>query len=385
MAERVENGVVWLPMEFFDDEFEEFRMGEKGKPEVAAVGVGMDLNSPTESLTETESDEEEFLAGLTRQMAHSFLDVGEDTVAFPGAEPKVLAGSPQSTLCAVEGWSGISKRKPDMATAFWVPPVTPTPAPSPFERSQIRSRDLLYAAAEQVMLMKLQEKEKQSRLPVRGLLATPKKPPPPAMPNVSKIRPTGCFDSPVSIPTLQQLEFERLKQEQLIKQQISAAWGKSNRGRSVGVSGGHGRVVGFPPSTWSSLQQQHQQTPAGPGMRAIFLNGSNNRRESTGTGVFLPRRAGNTNEARRKPACSTVLLPARVVQALNLNLDELNANSRFPGGYVVDQDVSLSRGGANAMPVKRNQLHHQPYHHRHPPATTPSAVHDVRLPSEWTY
>lgn len=96
-----------------------------------------------------------------------------------------------------------------MATAFWVPPVTPTPAPSPFERSQIRSRDLLYAAAEQVMLMKLQEKEKQSRLPVRGLLATPKKPPPPAMPNVSKIRPTGCFDSPVSIPTLQQLEVHK--------------------------------------------------------------------------------------------------------------------------------------------------------------------------------
>ncbi|KAM0941394.1 hypothetical protein DsansV1_C17g0148281 [Dioscorea sansibarensis] len=385
MAERVDSGVVWLPMEFLDDELGEFRMGEKGKPEVAAVGIGMDLNSPTESSTETESDEEEFLAGLTRQMAHSFLDVGEDTVAFPGAEPKVLAGSPQSTLCAVEGWPGKSKRKPSMPPAFWVPPVTPAPAPIPLERSQVRSCDLLYAAAEQVLLMKLHEQEKQSRLPARGLLATPKKPPTPAMPNVSKIRPAGCFDNSVSIPTLQQLEFERLKQEQLIKQQISAAWGKSNRGRGGGVGSNHGRALGLPPSAWSSLQQQHQQSPTGSGMRAIFLNGSGTRRESSGTGVFLPRRAGNTNEARRKPAaCSTVLLPARVVQALNLNLDDLNANSRFPGGYVVDNDIAFSRGGANAAPVKRSQLHHQ-HHHRHSPATTSAAVHDVRLPSEWTY
>ncbi|KAJ0984059.1 hypothetical protein J5N97_002415 [Dioscorea zingiberensis] len=378
MAEKVDDGLVWLPSEFLDDELELFRMGEPARRE--AVGFGMDLNSPTESLTETESDEEDYLAGLaglTRQMAHSFLDAGEDTVAFPGSEPKVMAGSPQSTLCAVEGWPGLSKGKPNVPAVVWSPPETPIPAS--FQRSQSRSCDLLFTAAEQVMRMRLAEQEKQFRVPARGLLGTPKKAPPPAIPNVSKIRPAGSFANSAPIPTLQQLEFERLKQEQLIKQQISAAWGKPNRARVVGGgSGVHGRPLGLAPSAWPSLQQQHQQPGAGSGMRAIFLNGSGSRRESAGTGVFLPRRAGNTPETRRKPACSTVLLPARVVQALNLNLDELNANSRFPGGYVVDHDLALARGSDNGAQAKRNQ-----HHHRLQPAT--AATHDVRLPPEWTY
>lgn len=39
----------------------------------------------------------------------------------------------------------------------------------------------------------------------------------------------------------------------------------------------------------------------------------------------------------RDPAgCSTVLVPARVVQALNLNLDDLGAQPRYPGGFVLD-------------------------------------------------
>ncbi|KAH7655900.1 hypothetical protein IHE45_18G043400 [Dioscorea alata] len=124
------------------------------------------------------------------------------------------------------------------------------------------------------------------------------------------------------MPTLQQLEFERLKQEQVIKQQIVAAWVKPYRGRR------YDRPLGLPSSAWPPLQPQRQQpqqqqppsAPAGAGMRAIFLNGSGSRKPSGGTGV-LPRRAGNTNEARKKSACCTVLLPAKVVHALNLNLD----------------------------------------------------------------
>ncbi|KAJ9187643.1 hypothetical protein P3X46_003072 [Hevea brasiliensis] len=58
----------------------------------------------------------------------------------------------------------------------------------------------------------------------------------------------------------------------------------------------------------------------GYGMQAIFLDSGQN---SCGTGVFLPRRAGTNLQSSKKPACSPVLLPARVIQALNLNTHEI--------------------------------------------------------------
>ncbi|XP_039017021.1 uncharacterized protein LOC120147797 [Hibiscus syriacus] len=70
----------------------------------------------------------------------------------------------------------------------------------------------------------------------------------------------------------------------------------------------------------------------GPGMQAFFLDSG---KRSSGTGVFLPQRAGTNFYSNRKPdnfiliyiffsqLCSPVLLPCRVVQALNLNVQEL--------------------------------------------------------------
>ncbi|VAH19790.1 unnamed protein product [Triticum turgidum subsp. durum] len=65
-----------------------------------------------------------------------------------------------------------------------------------------------------------------------------------------------------------------------------------------------------------------------------------------GTGVFLPRPAGAPAEARKKSGCSTVLVPARVVHALNLNLDDLGAQPRYAGGIVLDHDALISRSNA---------------------------------------
>ncbi|CAK9151064.1 unnamed protein product [Ilex paraguariensis] len=70
---------------------------------------------------------------------------------------------------------------------------------------------------------------------------------------------------------------------------------------------------------------QRPRTPTGwaaggPGMQAIFLDSG---QRSCGTGVFLPRMAGTQFQLPTKPACSPVLLPSRVVQALNLNVHEL--------------------------------------------------------------
>ncbi|EHA8589497.1 hypothetical protein COCNU_scaffold010294G000070 [Cocos nucifera] len=36
-------------------------------------------------------------------------------------------------------------------------------------------------------------------------------------------------------------------------------------------------------------------------MRAVFLTGAGAKRESAGTGVFLPRRVGTPTESRKKP------------------------------------------------------------------------------------
>lgn len=349
MADNLNDGVFWLPADFLDDDL--FAKGESVGTNVACFpnGVGVDLNSPTETLTETESDEEDYMAGLTRQMASSFLDADEDTVAFPGSIPKVLTGSPQSTLCAMEGWSSSSRGSPNGPSQVSSPPSTP------FEQAHSGSSDLLYVAAGQVMRMRIEELEKQVKYQGRGLLETPNKAS--ETTPASNIRPPAYFTNNIPMPTLQQLEFERLKQEQLIKQQIAAAWVKPNRGRR------YDRPLGLPSSAWPPLQPQRQQqqqqqpppAPAGAGMRAIFLNGSGSRKPSGGTGVFLPRRAGNTNEARKKPACSTVLLPAKVVHALNLDLDGLNAN-------LVDHNVI-----DGTRPAKRN------YHQR------------SQQPPQWAY
>ncbi|KAK7336744.1 hypothetical protein VNO77_17290 [Canavalia gladiata] len=67
-----------------------------------------------------------------------------------------------------------------------------------------------------------------------------------------------------------------------------------------------------------STYQRPKHATGGPGMQAIFLVSGQG---SCGTGVFLPQEAGT--KSTRKPACAPVLLPARVVQALNLKVHQL--------------------------------------------------------------
>lgn len=114
------------------------------------------------------------------------------------------------------------------------------------------------------------------------------------------------------------LQFQQLKQQQIMKQRqqqqqhCSAAWGKQGAKPAPAVqqhqpafhgagfgTGRSGRPLGLPSSAWPPLQQ-HQQQPSS-GMRAVFLGGPGSRRESSGTGVFLPRRAGNPTEMKKKP------------------------------------------------------------------------------------
>ncbi|XP_023548802.1 uncharacterized protein LOC111807346 isoform X3 [Cucurbita pepo subsp. pepo] len=117
-------------------------------------------------------------------------------------------------------------------------------------------------------------------------------------------------------------------------------------------------------------------TAGGHGMQAIFLDCG---RQLGGTGVFLPRGTGGTNyQPNKKPACSMVLVPARVVQALNLDVQALglqisprkdpkiNQNGRECNSMVKNKkgkDVKCSF-------VSRNQAH---------------SSQEIFLPKEWTY
>ncbi|KAI4373428.1 hypothetical protein MLD38_011554 [Melastoma candidum] len=82
------------------------------------------------------------------------------------------------------------------------------------------------------------------------------------------------------------------------------------------------------------LQQQAVQRSkknwwsSSSGMQAVFLSGSHphshSTKGSTGTGVFLPSRTRNAMEPTKKSGCSTVLLPAGVIQALKLHFDRMD-------------------------------------------------------------
>lgn len=90
MAESLDDGEFWLPPKFLNDDdlFIEEKCGgndlKSGRNGVGlypfgSFGFTSDLGSPVESLvgsSETESDEEEYIAGLTHRMTRSTLEDG---------------------------------------------------------------------------------------------------------------------------------------------------------------------------------------------------------------------------------------------------------------------------------------------------------------------
>ncbi|KAG5239905.1 G-box-binding factor [Salix suchowensis] len=325
------------------------------------------LSSPVESSmgssTETESsDEDDFLGGLTRRLTQQL------------ANKWVKAGSPESTLGELGSWSVSSNGSPDGVLS---PPMTPFGAKND-------SWDLIYAAAGQVARLKMNNNE--------GLnaLLGPTRTQNPGLTSV-KIQPAGFYPSHCSssfghkTPEVNQYQQFVRKEQQALKQQCSSIWERQQiQSRSTCVGDENGRFVrspGLPQSAWPPLQVHAQnQRCNSTGTRAVLLGGSGVKRESAGTGVFLPRRYGNPPEPKKKNGgCSTVLLPARVVQALNLNFDDmdikgltqprLNSNAAFPSDY----DALMIRRNALVAQQKRSLRQESVLNH------------EIRLPQEWTY
>ncbi|KAI4349525.1 hypothetical protein L6164_010105 [Bauhinia variegata] len=119
----------------------------------------------------------------------------------------------------------------------------------------------------------------------------------------------------------------------------------------------------------------------GPGMQAIFLE---SEQRPCGTGVFLPQPAGTNFRPSKKPVCAPVLLPARVVQALNLNMHELAGLQISPRqdpkhnprrGYEKHNNSVKNKNGNKGHASKQCGVTCQ----------NQSSSPEIFLPKEWTY
>ncbi|GAB2299911.1 hypothetical protein Dimus_033959 [Dionaea muscipula] len=302
-----------------------------------SVGVS-DLGSPVDSvsgswMTEMESssctsDEEIYniAAGLTRRLARSSID---DYVK-PNSKGWGLSRSPQSTLSGGV-FGGCDCRQMSSSSGSPCSPMTG------------KGRDLLREVASS---MRSRREEG-----------------------------TGFFDSsralrlnrsprnPKSFPSS---PFEKEKQ-QLVNQ--GGVWGQAKsdgQGRNRSVVGRKidaGRPTPLSsPSSGSGWPPPHSP---GSGMRAMFLDSPGSKRERAGTGVFLPKPT-DSRCCRKQPSCSTVLIPAKVVQALN----NMNMQSSLPSPSR-DFDLVMRTGRNDEMRSQKD---------------SPRANNvEVQLPQEWTY
>ncbi|XP_076960002.1 uncharacterized protein LOC143636242 [Bidens hawaiensis] len=140
-------------------------------------------------------------------------------------------------------------------------------------------------------------------------------------------------------------------------------------------------LLASPPPHWKNYSKPDQKTKystnwaaGGPGMQAMFLVSG---QRSCGTGVFLPRTAGTEAEKPRKPAIAPILLPSRVVKALNLNVHELGLQ------------IKPQEHNNNVMGLECDQI--RPKKNRDVSSPTcvisqnRSSSPEIFLPKEWTY
>ncbi|KAK8582280.1 hypothetical protein V6N13_145265 [Hibiscus sabdariffa] len=173
------------------------------------------------------------------------------------------------------------------------------------------------------------------------------------------------------------IQFYMLKEEQAMKQTEL----KLQNLRTKHYHQSKGRVFGGSNSNnpWYNLQQQQQQRNqlAGSHMRAVFLDASGSRNGSCGTGVFMPRGIGGTpTESRKKQGSATVLIPARVVQALKLHFEKTGVPTRPNSScFPLRHDACVS--GWN------NSMHSR---HKGQSKTVPAMnLQEMSIPQEWTY
>ncbi|KAI4306773.1 hypothetical protein L6164_030021 [Bauhinia variegata] len=413
MAKSVDDSEFWLPSQFLasedmneDKENNEndvnadldaaFSFPSEFPYEFDSFGVSSALSSPVESVagsTEAESsDEEFFFTGLTRRLSRASLnDTRKLTVPnstrdkAEGQKTWGVARSPQSTPSGTGSWSGRSAvsgdGSPNGHSQIPSPPTTPFSAKN-------NAWDVIYAAAGEVARLKIYGEVSKYDFPNRELLGPRRAA---TLVTAAKTHSSVLYSNQ-SLNQPSQIQHQQLRPEQVQKQQCASDWRRQakaswlaqqqqqiqSRGRGLGHESVECvRPSSLPQSVWPSLQSQpqnQQRQRLGSGARGALHGGSTTKRGCAGTGVFLPRQYGNPPEPRKKTRCAPVLLPAKVIHALNLNIEDLNAaHFGFPGGFATDYDALLARRNALLM---QQRLSVRP---------DEAVNHEVYLPQEWTY
>ncbi|QCE01285.1 hypothetical protein DEO72_LG7g2581 [Vigna unguiculata] len=356
---------------------------------------------PVESgSTGTESsDEEDFFAGLTRRLSHASLydTKKEQLLTVPicngdkaesqKMKARGLAGSPQSILSGIGSWSGRSGGSGDGSPNG--SSRVPSPTTTPFKATN-DAWDVLYAAAGQVARLRMND-EVSSKFEFQNGGVFGGVSPAVVAENAFFVNHGGP-----------QARYPQVRPEQMLKQQCGSVWGRQekvawvtqqhqpqvqNRVRDLREFGCDYEAMNctraLPHSAWHRpLQVKPQNQPVshfGTGSRPGLQAGSGgvNKRGCAGTGVFLPRQYGAPPpESRKKTGCAApVLVPAKVIHALNLNIDDINAASqqRFSGAFGADYDALLAKRNALILQQKFNMRRED------------AANHELRLPQEWTY
>ncbi|XP_051113698.1 uncharacterized protein LOC127239541 [Andrographis paniculata] len=377
MAQELDDDLeLWLPSEFLTDEdlltdFKTDRCGSKSTDDGrcglgSSFGGGSNLSSPVLSaagMTETESDEDDFMAELNRKVARSTLRDDSSLPPEKTAEVWKLPGSPQSTLC------GYRKPVPKGDSNFV------SRACSPPDAKDVQRWELLCAAAEEAARMRMIEET--AVFYSTKLFGQPSKPRfiPKSQQSPSPV--PNFYRNQNQAPThhtyhqLQAARFQQMKKQQLM--------------RNAEVMGFQsGRRNGLSMSGWTSLQhsqmQQQQWHHPASGTTAVFLGEVGQKKERIGTGVFMPRRYGSNSstEPRKKSGCSTVLLPDKVVHALNLKLDPIDARGhpKPHGHFSTELDAAALKQTSTAAMPRSVGPPHQPQ---------PVVNQELQLPLEWTY
>ncbi|KAJ6408996.1 hypothetical protein OIU84_008650 [Salix udensis] len=319
---------------------------QNGSASLASSDFGSSLSSPIESelgSTESESDQDDdYIAELTRQMAHHMLrdDDREKTWSF--------AGWPQSTA-----WSELGSGQEEETVMV-----------DKFEKFKIKEEEEIH---------KYTDNERFSRTSLKTY-------PAPSSVREPEISPADQFQSKQALIENQIRLYKLKKSEQIVKQQESLYGAKRSTcyklnepKLQVKQFQSKGRARG---GQFTGHQQQHR---TGSEMRAVFLGDTGPISGSGGgTGVFLPRGSGNTSGSQKKPGCSTVLIPARVVQALKLHFDKMGVAAGSNGAiFPVQQDAS---SGEVRYGLQLQQMKSQS-----PSMPAINCHQGTGLPQEWPY
>ncbi|KAK9683374.1 hypothetical protein RND81_10G135600 [Saponaria officinalis] len=335
---EAENAAFWLPKHFLtDDDFLTHDKDSSG----FGFGFGSDpFDSPVSSTDNDENnhdDDVSLVSHLTRHLARTSLHDSFNTKNTTSERPWVFSTSPQSTLSGFGGgWSNTNRSgfssngSPNGPSRVPSPPLTP-------ELQNDAAWDLLYEAAGQVARLKMNAIAAQLTTNGGGLLCPPR-------------HSHTCGFTPASTksPHLHTLYNKQY-------QDLNWAHNCHNHHQNHQPRRSCGASLGIPQSAWPPLatrqlhhHNQHRQT-SGAQMRGLYQGGTTTtrtmgptiggvKRQSAGTGVFLPRRVSTSpprhhhqppTELRRKP---TVMVPTARVN-INMDVEETNLKShlRFGG------------------------------------------------------